>query len=151
MVGEGLLELGAVADLARDECENRWQSGDILLTEEEAQFGLANVKGESIDKSVRLAKLHARELAPSIEPTHVQRGFEVAFPEADAKLTGYMDIQEGAERFAIPRRRSVHPTATLRIRLCSWASTRSPPRCSMVQLPERCSSTTWSMAAGPRS
>lgn len=98
--GEDLLPLEAVADVARDECSQRWQAGDVLLTDEEVELGVAKTKGGSIDKSVRLATLHAKELAPSIEPTHVQRGFELDLSDAGypARVVGYLDLQEGSAR-----------------------------------------------------
>lgn len=92
MEHDSLLALDAVGAIAADECAMRWSAGDVILSDDEVMLGAAKVKGEAVDKSVRLARLHAKEVAPAIEPTHVQRGFEV---ELDgALLTGYMDIQE---------------------------------------------------------
>ena len=94
--GEGLLSLEAVADFARDECSMRWSAGEVLLTDDEVELGPAKAKGEAVDKSVRLAQLHASHLAPSINPTHVQRGFDLDLSGAGypAHVVGYLDLQE---------------------------------------------------------
>ncbi len=96
MKGLGLMTLDAVADAARDALNCAWEGG-VVLTADEAALGVKAAKGQAVDKSVRLAKLHAREMAPAIEPTHIQRKIEVELPGYPYDLLGYIDIQEGSK------------------------------------------------------
>jgi hypothetical protein len=93
--GKGLMPLQQIADLARDALNTEWDGSDVALTKEELQLGLKTVRGEAVDKTVRLSKLHAREKAPEINPTHLQRQIVVELGSYPYDLTGYLDIQEG--------------------------------------------------------
>jgi hypothetical protein len=95
MSGRGLMPSDAVADSARDAFDVEWQSGDVSLSAEEMAQGLKVVKGAAIDKSVRLSRLHAEEMAPEIEPTHLQRKVLVELTGYPYDLLGFIDIQEG--------------------------------------------------------
>lgn len=99
MAGSGLKPAEEVADLARDAVEDEFR-GEVVLSDEEASRGLRAVKGEAADKSIRLSSCHARELAPSINPTHVQRWVTVDLSRLGypAELVGIIDVQEGATR-----------------------------------------------------
>lgn len=89
-----LLPLDAVADAARDGVNHAWDQG-VKLDDEEVQKGMKAVKGEAVDKAVRLAKLHAREKAPDLKPTHVERNWSLEIPGYPFDLVGRIDIQEG--------------------------------------------------------
>jgi hypothetical protein len=95
-----LLPLEQVRAKARDTFSNTWAGEGVFLTDEDVALGPARVKGEAVDKSVRLAELHARQVAPGISPTAVQRRWEVSLEKAGyaATLVGVLDIQEGSKR-----------------------------------------------------
>lgn len=98
-IGTGkLLTIDQVESIARDSFEIEWKLRDVVLSREERLAGEDKVKGEGIDKSVRLARLHHRELAPTINPTHVQRKWALSIPGFQFDLVGEIDIQEGAKR-----------------------------------------------------
>jgi hypothetical protein len=89
-----LLTLDAVKDAARDGVNNAWEQG-VKLNDEEAERGIKAVKGEAVDKAVRLATLHANDKAPSLRPTHVERKWSLELPGYPVDLVGRIDIQEG--------------------------------------------------------
>lgn len=91
-----LLPVAEVVDVARDALVAEWDKG-IVLTDEEAASGVKAVQGAAVDKSVRLAGLHATATAPQIEPTHVQRSLAVSLPGCDFDLVGTIDVQEGSK------------------------------------------------------
>lgn len=93
-----LLPLEAVLDEARDGFERAWQSEGVRLTTEEVQEGVEKIKGEAIDKAIRLSQLHAEAAAPLIQPSHVQRELVVTIKGYDYDLAMTLDVQEGAER-----------------------------------------------------
>ena len=101
MKGEGLMSIEAVGDMAADafgpcwEEEEKIAEAEVVLTEQEAALGVDKAAGLAKDKSIRLAQLHAREFAPIIQPTHLQRRIEVELPGYPYDLLGYLDIQEG--------------------------------------------------------
>lgn len=92
--GMDLFPIEAVADFTAQAFNKEWDSAEISLTDEEVKLGLQVVKGDALDKSVRLARLHAVDLAPAIEPTHLQRKMEVELPNYPYNLLGYLDIVE---------------------------------------------------------
>lgn len=92
-----LLSIEEVKSIARDSVEIEWKRGVALTADEKAQ-GEAAVKAEATDKAIRLAALHARDVAPGINPTHVQRQWAIEIPGFPFDLVGAIDVQEGAER-----------------------------------------------------
>lgn len=92
--GRELLPVDAVAEIASAGYVARLDTTDVLLTEDEESIGIDAARGRGQDKSVRLARLHAIELAPAIEPTHLQRKVEVDLTGYDYSLLGFIDIQE---------------------------------------------------------
>jgi len=90
-----LFSIDSIKDIARDTANNEWNKGEIKLDAEEIKKGIKAVKGEVVDKTVRLAALHAKTLAPKLNPTHVQRKIEIELPGYPVDLLGYIDIQEG--------------------------------------------------------
>ena len=90
-----LLSIGEVTDAARDGVNNAWEKG-VKLEGDEALRGVKAVKGEAVDKAVRLATLHATQKAPTLKPTHVERKWVIEMPSSPVDLAGRIDIQEGA-------------------------------------------------------
>jgi hypothetical protein len=91
----GLLPDEAIPDIARTAFDRAKGSGEIKLTEDEAEDGLEKTLGGAVDKTVRLATLHHAALAPTLAPTHVQRSYTIQLDGYPVDLTGVMDIQEG--------------------------------------------------------
>jgi hypothetical protein len=91
-----LLELDAVADAARDGVNEAWESG-VRLDDEEASRGIKAVKGEAVDKAVRLVTVHHKEKAPTIQPIHAERPFTLEIPGYGFDLAGRIDIQEATQ------------------------------------------------------
>lgn len=90
-----LLPLEEVKAIARDTVLAEWSLKTVVLDREEKLIGEAAVMAEAIDKAVRLTSLHAREAAPHIEPTHVQRRWAIEIQGLPFDLVGAIDLQEG--------------------------------------------------------
>lgn len=93
-----LLPIEEVLDCARDEFETTWKHEGVRLSDDEVAEGVEQVKGDAIDKAVRLSALHASAVAPAIRPTHVQRAIVVEIKGYDFDLAMTLDVQEGAIR-----------------------------------------------------
>lgn len=106
-----LLEAEAVSEIARDTVVVTVDHSGILLTEEELSLGLKAVKGQAVDKAVRLALLHHRGLAPHLEPTHVQRWWRIELDGYPRDLVGIIDVQEGARAVRDTKTASKSPAA----------------------------------------
>jgi|GEM_PF-1945180 len=87
-----LLPVEEVLQLARDNFEATW-AGGMLLTDEEAAR-MDGTKGEAIDMSVSLSRLHHSVLAPQIQPEAVEEKFVVKLDGYPYDLAGKMDIRE---------------------------------------------------------
>lgn len=100
-----LKPLAEVRDIARDETARGWLFG-VALSDDEVTKGVKLVRGESIDKSVRLSGMHAEKVAPKLQPTHVQRGLAVELERLGepVSLVTIIDVQEG--------RKSIRDTKT---------------------------------------
>ena len=92
-----LLPVDAVADAARDGVNEAWESGGVKLEADEVAKGIKVVRGEAVDKAVRLARLHATETAPAINPTHAERPWSLEITGRTAPLTAPWDRREGEE------------------------------------------------------
>jgi hypothetical protein len=88
-----LLPVDAVADAARDGVNRAWEGG-VKLEPEEISQGIKVVKGQAVDKAVRLATLHHKEKAPRIRPTHAERPWTLEINGYPLDLAGRIDIQE---------------------------------------------------------
>lgn len=93
--GDGLLPLEAVRDAARDAFARQWESGLALLPEE-IERGTIQTQGEAIDRTIRLAALHATKLAPAINPKPggIERAWRVEVDGFPFDLAGEIDVQE---------------------------------------------------------
>lgn len=86
-----------VRQVAADDVNARWQNEGCDLSsldEDEVGHGEKEIRGEAVDMAVSLASLHNRELAPSIEPIHVERLWDVSITDGPCDLQGTIDIEE---------------------------------------------------------
>jgi len=88
-----LLPDEAIPDLARDATNAAWNDG-VLLTREERDVPEDALRGQTVDSAIALAGLHHEELAPMIEPVHIEREVRIAAPNYPFDLMGIIDIQE---------------------------------------------------------
>jgi hypothetical protein len=92
-----LLPDDEVRQFAADDVNRRWQEegADLSsLDEDEVGMGEKAIRGEAVDMAVSLASLHGRELAPAIEPIHLERKWDVAIDGFPCDLQGTIDCQE---------------------------------------------------------
>jgi hypothetical protein len=114
LAGGGLLTAEEVTDLAAQAFNLQWdQAGEVRLDDDEVVIGLKAAKGQGKDKSVRLARLHAVQMAPAIEPTHLQRKVEVELSGYPYDILGYIDIQEGAKAIRDTKTSAKSPAADM--------------------------------------
>jgi hypothetical protein len=84
-------------DAIREEAANAAVTGfeqEVLLTAEESTVGRENLIGQTVDRVVKLAELHAVNAAPRIEPTAVEQVFRLETGGRIA-LEGTVDVVEG--------------------------------------------------------
>jgi PD-(D/E)XK nuclease superfamily len=89
-----LLNVDEITDLTRAAVEDIILQDGIMLTQDEVAKGMSRVRAELTREAVMLAHIHHTHVAPRLEPTQVQREFEVDI--AGHTITGRMDIQEGS-------------------------------------------------------
>lgn len=94
LTGE-LLPVEQIKDIAHDSAEIEWNHGEVRLSDDEKKIGLAQAKADAVDKAVRLAVLHAKHIAPRLQPTHVQRPWAIEVPGLPFDVVGTIDVQEG--------------------------------------------------------
>ena len=86
-----------VRQVAADDVNARWKNEGCDLSsldEDEVGHGEKEIRGEAVDMAVSLASLHNRELAPTIEPIHIERRWDVSITDFACDLQGTVDIQE---------------------------------------------------------
>jgi hypothetical protein len=81
--------------IARDQLNEEWEKG-VLINDEERSRGIKALRGEAVDKVVRLAGAHAERIAPILTPTHVERSWLIELRGFPMDLAGCIDIQEGS-------------------------------------------------------
>lgn len=91
-----LLPIEQIVDDARDLTMRSFDREGVALDSDEEKRGLKVVKAETIDKAIRLSRLHATSAAPSLNPTHVQRPFVLELSGFPVNLAGTIDVQEGS-------------------------------------------------------
>ena len=120
-----------VRQVAADDVNARWQEegADLSgLDEDEAGKPEKEVRGEAVDMAVSLASLHGRELAPAIEPIHIERKWDVAIDGFPCDLQGTIDIQEHGSMASVEDTEKAMPgPAGTRIR-DTKTSKASPPK-----------------------
>jgi hypothetical protein len=89
-----LLATDAITDAARDGVNQAWDKDGVKLEPEELQLGIKVVRGQAVDKAVRLATIHHKEKAPRINPTHAERPWTLEIKGYPLDLAGRIDIQE---------------------------------------------------------
>lgn len=94
IVDKTLLPIDEVESIARDSAEYELQNNEITLDADEREMGMAQAKAAAIDKAVRLASLHAREIAPKLRPVAVQRKWALEIPGIPFDIVGTIDVQE---------------------------------------------------------
>lgn len=94
---DALLPDAQIPDLARDAMVHEWDSKGVMLAAEEVLAGPARTKADAVDKSIRLARLHHRKIAPAVCPTHIEREFVLDLAGYNYQIAGTIDVQEGAE------------------------------------------------------
>lgn len=89
-----LAPLEEVQEAAIDAFHLGREKDGLLLDDEEKALGEKAVVAEAIDEIVVLAALHHRELAPVLQPTHLERTFELELKGYPVNLAGTLDVQE---------------------------------------------------------
>ena len=95
IINKELLPIEKVLDIARDTLNHKWDEVEVALDDNDKAIGRVATRGKAVDKAVRLSELHAVRLAPSINPTHVQRKWEIELDGYPVDLLGFIDVQEG--------------------------------------------------------
>jgi hypothetical protein len=88
-----LMPLDDVMEAAAEDLNKRWQDG-VELDSEERSVGESNVRGDAVDTVVALSSLHHKEVAPRINPSHVERKFVLELEGFSRNLTGTIDVVE---------------------------------------------------------
>jgi hypothetical protein len=88
-----LADLEAVQEVAKDAVNARWEEG-VHLTDEDQTVPETKLRGQVVDKAVRLTSLHHKQLAPVIMPTQVERKWVVELDGYPMDLAGMIDLQE---------------------------------------------------------
>jgi hypothetical protein len=88
-----LLPVEDVMEAAAEDLNKRWQDG-VELDGEEKTVGESSVRGDAVDTVVALSALHHKEVAPRINPAHVERKFVLELEGFSRNLTGTIDIDE---------------------------------------------------------
>jgi hypothetical protein len=80
---------------ASDSLNAEFKKG-VMLTDDEKEFGVKKVKGEAVDKAVKLARAHAVQVAPQIQPVAVERQWSLELSGCSHDLAGTVDILEAS-------------------------------------------------------
>lgn len=99
MIKDQFMSIEEITDLVLDRYrkairEARESDEGILLKKKEALAGKEESIIEGEKKAVRLAKIHAIEVAPKLHPIHLQRSLSVELPDHPFDIGGVIDIQE---------------------------------------------------------
>jgi hypothetical protein len=109
-----LLPEKAVAEAAYDAVNAEFEKPvGVALDDEERLLGEKRVRGEAVDSAVGLARLHHKELAPKIQPKHIERPFTAPLKDHPFDLSGTIDLQEVDGTLHDLKTRAASPPATL--------------------------------------
>lgn len=86
-----------VEQIAADALVAEWAGQEPKLDDEEKEQGVDKTLGDAKDQAVQLARVHHKELAPSLKPTHVERFFRLELKGFPYDMIGYIDVQEGSD------------------------------------------------------
>jgi hypothetical protein len=89
-----LLPIGAVQEEAKKGFIAAWDKDGCKLEAEEKILGVENVKGAALDMVVRLAALHATELAPKLNPAKTEETWRLELKGYPVDLVGTTDLKE---------------------------------------------------------
>jgi len=89
-----MLERDHVLDVARDAINADWDKESPLLTPEERKTPVKTLRGDCVDRGVLLSGLHYDQVAPGIEPLHLERRFVLDIPNFPFGFVGIIDLQE---------------------------------------------------------
>lgn len=89
-----LLEDDAVLDIARDTVKEQLAHGEVMFNDDEKAAGIEKSKSATVDQAVRLAGLHHGQVAPKIEPLHVEARMVMRIPGLKRQITSYADVIE---------------------------------------------------------
>jgi hypothetical protein len=90
-----LLTVNEVGEIAAQKYDREVsEAEEISLKDDEKEIGKVAAIANGQAKAIRLAKLHAIEFAPSIEPIHLQRSLFLELPGYPFDIGGVLDIQE---------------------------------------------------------
>lgn len=91
-----LISLEEAESIAHDYVAGEFKRGAYLLCREDREAKKPEAhRDEAIDWAVKLSGLHYRELAPTLQPTHVERKWCVEVPGLSHDLAGKLDLQQG--------------------------------------------------------
>lgn len=89
LAGDGLMPVDQAVQIARDALTHEWDEGVAL--DEGVSSDVAY--SETVDVVATLARMHAEEIAPAIEPIAVERDFAITVGDLPFDLVGSIDIQ----------------------------------------------------------
>lgn len=89
-----LLPQEQIIDIARDALNKEWETEKPFLNDKEKKEGEKKLRGQSVDTSIGLAKLHYNKLAPIIKPKLIQREWRIEISGFPYDLMGYIDVME---------------------------------------------------------
>jgi hypothetical protein len=89
-----LLPLEAVQEITRDATNAAWEKDGALLSEDDKEKGVPRVKGEAIDMAISLGTTHYSQLAPRIQPEHIERPWVLECKGFPFDMAGRFDLQE---------------------------------------------------------
>ena len=108
-----LLPDDAIRDAARDSLNTAWDKEGVALDDEEKMLGEKIVKAEAMKMTIALAVLHHDDLAPRLEPLHIERPFTVELKGFPVDLSGTIDLQESNGTVRDLKTRKASPPAGL--------------------------------------
>lgn len=81
------MEGDEVKDTAADAFRRAWDKGRPVLSDRDLD------EGQALDMAVSLAELHAREVAPQIEPIAIEQAFLIEIPQLPFDVMGVVDVE----------------------------------------------------------
>ena len=88
-----LMKLDEIKDSASDSIKMLFQNG-VKLNEEEKKEGDKKLKAQAQSDAINLSALHHGEIAPAIQPLHIERYFKLEMKNQPMDLAGRMDVEE---------------------------------------------------------
>lgn len=70
------------------------ENDGVGLTRDELRRGGVRVLGEALDKTIAIAGVYAKKIAPEYQPEFVEQQFTIELPNASHDLTGVIDLAD---------------------------------------------------------